>query len=114
MRLTRENVPLWLTRHCQYDGLARHAARAKLVWHRSTVLRPSPMTRKMSIRLRSYGFGRTKMAVNEVAAVSRVVSRSEAPRSDPNEADAAVSQHLTSCSPCFKRYMEILGGLKRE
>ncbi len=27
--------------------------------------------------------------------------------------DAHVSEHLTCCSPCFKRYMEILGGLKQ-
>ena len=27
--------------------------------------------------------------------------------------DAEVSEHLTGCSPCFNRYMEILGGLKR-
>jgi hypothetical protein len=27
--------------------------------------------------------------------------------------DAEVSQHLTCCSPCFNRYMEILANLKR-
>jgi len=27
--------------------------------------------------------------------------------------DSAVSEHLTCCSPCFKRYMEILPALKR-
>lgn len=27
--------------------------------------------------------------------------------------DAEVSQHLTCCSPCFNRYMEILAGLKQ-
>src|SRR6267378_1888569 len=27
--------------------------------------------------------------------------------------DAAVSEHLTSCSPCFNRYMEILANSKR-
>jgi hypothetical protein len=27
--------------------------------------------------------------------------------------DAAVSEHLTCCSPRFKRYMEILAGLKQ-
>lgn len=27
--------------------------------------------------------------------------------------DAEVSQHLTCCSPCFNRYMEILADLKR-
>jgi len=27
--------------------------------------------------------------------------------------DAEVSQHLTFCSPCFSRYMEILSDLKR-
>jgi hypothetical protein len=28
--------------------------------------------------------------------------------------DANVSEHLTRCSPCFKRYMEILEGLRRQ
>ena len=27
--------------------------------------------------------------------------------------DAEVSQHLTCCSPCFNRYVEILANLKR-
>jgi hypothetical protein len=27
--------------------------------------------------------------------------------------DAAVSEHLTRCSPCFKRFMEILANLRR-
>lgn len=32
----------------------------------------------------------------------------------PSEAaHAHVSQHLTCCSPCFNRYMEILADLKR-
>jgi hypothetical protein len=32
----------------------------------------------------------------------------------PNEAKhATVSEHLTYCSPCFNRYMEILADLKR-
>jgi len=32
----------------------------------------------------------------------------------PNEAKhAAVSEHITFCSPCFNRYMDILGELKR-
>lgn len=32
----------------------------------------------------------------------------------PNEAKhAQVGEHLTFCSPCFNRYMEILGELKR-
>ena len=31
----------------------------------------------------------------------------------PKEADPSVSQHLTSCSPCFNRYMEILADFKR-
>jgi hypothetical protein len=32
----------------------------------------------------------------------------------PSEAaHADVSQHLTCCSPCFNRYMEILSDLKR-
>jgi hypothetical protein len=26
---------------------------------------------------------------------------------------ASISDHLTHCSPCFRRYMEILGELKR-
>ena len=30
----------------------------------------------------------------------------------PREADPSVSQHLTSCSPCFKRYMDVLAELK--
>ena len=33
----------------------------------------------------------------------------------PEEArDAAVSEHLTCCSPCFNSYMEILAGLKQQ
>ena len=28
--------------------------------------------------------------------------------------DATVSEHLTCCSPCFSRYMEILAVLKRK
>ena len=28
--------------------------------------------------------------------------------------DAEISEHLTYCSPCFRRYMEILAGLKRK
>ncbi len=32
---------------------------------------------------------------------------------DPREADPFTPQHLTCCSPCFKRYMEILADLKR-
>ena len=31
----------------------------------------------------------------------------------PREANPSVSQHLTCCSPCFNRYMEILADLKR-
>ena len=31
----------------------------------------------------------------------------------PQETDPAVIQHVTSCSPCFVRYMEILADLKR-
>ena len=32
----------------------------------------------------------------------------------PNETKhALISEHLTFCSPCFSRYMEILGELKR-
>lgn len=31
----------------------------------------------------------------------------------PTEQDAPISQHLTGCSPCFKRYMDILADLKR-
>ena len=31
----------------------------------------------------------------------------------PREVDPFVIQHLTCCSPCFKRYMEILEDLKR-
>jgi hypothetical protein len=30
----------------------------------------------------------------------------------PRKADPFVSQHLTCCSPCFNRYMEILSGMK--
>jgi hypothetical protein len=29
------------------------------------------------------------------------------------ERDDEVSKHLTGCSPCFNRYMEILADLKR-
>jgi hypothetical protein len=31
----------------------------------------------------------------------------------PKEADPSVSQHLTCCSPCFTRYIDILADLKR-
>jgi hypothetical protein len=31
----------------------------------------------------------------------------------PTEQDAVISQHLTGCSPCFNRYMEVLTELKR-
>ncbi len=31
----------------------------------------------------------------------------------PSGADPSVSQHLTCCSACFNRYMEILADLKR-
>ena len=31
----------------------------------------------------------------------------------PREANPSVSQHLTCCSPCFNRYMQILADLKR-
>jgi hypothetical protein len=31
----------------------------------------------------------------------------------PREADPFVSPHLTCCSPCFNRYMEILADLSR-
>ena len=32
----------------------------------------------------------------------------------PKEADPFIPQHLTCCSPCFNRYMELLTFLKRE
>ena len=32
----------------------------------------------------------------------------------PTEQDTPISDHLTGCSPCFKRYMEILAELKRK
>ena len=31
----------------------------------------------------------------------------------PRETDPAVIKHITSCSPCFRRYTEILADLKR-
>jgi hypothetical protein len=31
----------------------------------------------------------------------------------PKEADPFIPHHLTCCSPCFRRYMEILACLKR-
>lgn len=31
----------------------------------------------------------------------------------PNEADASVSEHLTCCSPCFNRYMELLAQVQQ-
>jgi hypothetical protein len=31
----------------------------------------------------------------------------------PKEADPFIPQHLTCCSPCFNRYMEILADLKK-
>lgn len=30
----------------------------------------------------------------------------------PRNADPAVRQHITCCSPCFKRYMELLTDLR--
>jgi len=33
---------------------------------------------------------------------------------EPQKADAALSEHLTCCSPCFNRYMELLAGLRQE
>ena len=30
----------------------------------------------------------------------------------PKGADPSISPHLTHCSPCFNRYMELLGELK--
>lgn len=32
----------------------------------------------------------------------------------PKEADPSLTEHLTCCSPCFKRYTELLGELKTE
>jgi hypothetical protein len=32
----------------------------------------------------------------------------------PTEHDAPISEHLTGCSPCFNRYMDILDELKRK
>jgi len=32
----------------------------------------------------------------------------------PNERHAPVSEHLTGCSPCFNRYINILADLKRK
>lgn len=32
----------------------------------------------------------------------------------PTDQDAPISEHLTGCSPCFNRYMEILAELKRK
>jgi hypothetical protein len=32
---------------------------------------------------------------------------------NPSEGDPFVSQHLTCCSPCFNRYIEILADLQR-
>lgn len=31
----------------------------------------------------------------------------------PSEQDASVSEHLTGCSPCFNRYMNFLGDVRR-
>ena len=31
----------------------------------------------------------------------------------PLESDLSVSDHITYCSPCFKRYMELLAELRR-
>jgi hypothetical protein len=33
-------------------------------------------------------------------------------KSPAESRDAATSEHLTCCSSCFNRYMEILGGLR--
>jgi len=32
--------------------------------------------------------------------------------SNPRKSDATVSEHLAACSPCFKRYSELLSELK--
>ena len=32
----------------------------------------------------------------------------------PREAEQSARQHITCCSPCFNRYMEILAELKRK
>jgi hypothetical protein len=39
-----------------------------------------------------------------------LIRMSEHPK---EELHASISEHLTFCSPCFNRYMEILGELKR-
>jgi hypothetical protein len=39
-----------------------------------------------------------------------LIRMSEHPK---EELHAAISEHLTFCSPCFNRYMEILAELKR-
>jgi hypothetical protein len=39
-----------------------------------------------------------------------LIRMSEHPK---EEIHAAISEHLTFCSPCFNRYMEILAELKR-
>jgi hypothetical protein len=39
-----------------------------------------------------------------------LIRMSEHPK---EELHAAISDHITFCSPCFNRYMEILGELKR-
>ncbi len=31
----------------------------------------------------------------------------------PREANPSISQHLTCCSPCFVRYMDLLAALKQ-
>ena len=33
---------------------------------------------------------------------------------DPTEGQAAVTEHLAACSPCFRRYAELLAGLKSQ
>ena len=40
----------------------------------------------------------------------KLIEMSERPS---EEKHASISEHLTFCSPCFNRYMEILGELKR-
>jgi hypothetical protein len=53
---------------------------------------------KELLTLRGHSSARSKLALAE----------------HPKEADPFIPQHLTCCSPCFNRYMEILAELKHQ
>jgi len=54
-----------------------------------------------------------RFPTHNVLAVHRIRTCSGWLKQPVEARDAEVSQHLTCCSPCFNRYMEILANLKR-